>query len=174
MIAKWRDQWTAEAGADWAIAQRTDDKAIRRVWLRFIDLRDGEAEVAYWVAPQGRGRGTASHAVSILSSWLLDDLGLHRLQLGHSVQNHVSCRVATNAGLKLEGTSKSALLHADGCTTCIGTRRQSTDSVRFGEPTSTGSDWRIKPFVRDAPRVIEWWLCPRNHTGEPPKERGRW
>jgi RimJ/RimL family protein N-acetyltransferase len=114
MIERWRDRWTAETGADWAITQRSDDLAIGRVWLRFIDLHDGEAEVAYWVAPQARGRGAASSAVSALSSWLFDDLGLHRLQLGHSVHSQYSCRVATNSGLKLEGTRKSALLHADG------------------------------------------------------------
>ena len=114
MIARWWDRWRAETGADWAIADTSDDLAIGRVWLRTIDLRDGEAEVAYWVAPKARGRGLASRAVSALSTWLFEDLGLHRLQLGHSVHNKVSCRVATNVGMKLEGTRKSALLHADG------------------------------------------------------------
>lgn len=51
MIARWRDRWTAETGADWAIAETSDDLAIGRVWLRSIDLRDGDAEVAYWGRP---------------------------------------------------------------------------------------------------------------------------
>lgn len=114
VIMRWKDRWNTETGADWAISQGVDNLAIGRVWLRFVDLVDGEAEVAYWVAPQARGRGAASKATTSLSYWLLNDLGLHRLQLGHSVQNIASCRVAANAGFVFEGTRKSALLHADG------------------------------------------------------------
>jgi RimJ/RimL family protein N-acetyltransferase len=31
MIAGWRDRWNVETGADWAIAQTSDDLAIGRV-----------------------------------------------------------------------------------------------------------------------------------------------
>ena len=31
VIARWRDRWTAETGADWAIAQTSDEMAIGRV-----------------------------------------------------------------------------------------------------------------------------------------------
>jgi RimJ/RimL family protein N-acetyltransferase len=41
-------------------------------------------------------------------------LGLHRLELLHSVHNHASCHVAANAGFAIEGTLKGALEHPDG------------------------------------------------------------
>lgn len=114
LIVKWNDSWKNETGASWAIAGSSDDCAVGQVGLRVIDLVGGEAEVCYWVAPQARGVGTASLATGTLSEWLLEDLGLHRLELGHSIHNPASCRVATKAGYAPEGTMKSALLHSDG------------------------------------------------------------
>jgi RimJ/RimL family protein N-acetyltransferase len=114
LIVKWNDAWRNEAGAHWAIAMTADDLAIGRVGLRMIDLNGGEAEVSYWVASQARGVGVASLATGTLSEWLLEDLGLHRLELGHSVHNPASCHVASNAGFVAEGTLRSALLHSDG------------------------------------------------------------
>ncbi len=70
--------------------------------------------MSYWVSPQARGVGAASLATAALSDWLLKDLGLHRLELGHSVLNPASCRVALKAGYAPEGTMRSALLHSDG------------------------------------------------------------
>jgi RimJ/RimL family protein N-acetyltransferase len=114
LVVKWNDQWKHETGAHWAIARTSDDFAIGRVGLRVIDLAGGEAEISYWVAPQARGVGAASLATTTISEWLLGDLGLHRLELGHSVHNPASCHVAMNAGYPPEGTMKSALLHSDG------------------------------------------------------------
>lgn len=114
LIVKWNDAWKSETGAFWAIARTSDDFAIGQVGLRNIDLIGGEAELWYWVAPQARGIGAASMATGTLSTWLLEDLGLHRLELGHSVHNPKSCHVATKAGYAPEGTMKSALLHSDG------------------------------------------------------------
>ena len=79
-----------------------------------ISLDEGYGEVASWSMSTARGRGVASSAVAALASWSFDDLGLHRLELRHSVQNEASCRVATKLGFEMEGTMRSQLLHADG------------------------------------------------------------
>jgi [ribosomal protein S5]-alanine N-acetyltransferase len=114
LVAKWNRSWINETSAHWAITKTSDDVAIGRVGLRTLDLAAGEGEISYWVAPPARGCGIASLATSTLSEWLLRSLGLHRLEIGHSIHNAASCRVATNAGFVLECTMKSALLHADG------------------------------------------------------------
>ena len=56
----------------------------------------------------------ATSVVIGLSRWALNDLGLHRVELAHSVANPASCRVADKAGFRLEGAKHRALLHADG------------------------------------------------------------
>lgn len=84
------------------------------VGLATSDLAGGSAEVFYWLLPQGRGCGVMVDSVLRVSQWGMDELGLHRLWLTHSVGNAASCRVAQRAGFALEGTMRSALLHADG------------------------------------------------------------
>ncbi|HUR74883.1 MAG TPA: GNAT family N-acetyltransferase [Sporichthya sp.] len=111
-----RRGWVSESLAGWAVEvdDGIDWVLAGRVVLRFLDLHDGRVEVGYWVLPAARGRGVATRALSVLSSWALDELGLHRLELEHSVRNQASCRVAVRAGFELEGTRRAAQRHDDG------------------------------------------------------------
>ncbi|MEW1660152.1 GNAT family N-acetyltransferase [Streptomyces sp. NPDC093707] len=112
-IEAMHERWRAELSAIWAIA-RPGGEAVGLIGWGDIDLRNGGAEIVYRILPPARGGGIAVEAVERVGRWALDDLGLHRLRLCHSVANQASCRVATKAGYALEGTLRSALLHADG------------------------------------------------------------
>ncbi|MEU7151322.1 GNAT family N-acetyltransferase [Streptomyces sp. NPDC045456] len=113
-IARWHQRWHDEQAAIWAVAGTEDGPAVGLAGLADLDLGGGSAEFLYWLLPAGRGRGLAVSATVRISRWALEDLGLHRLRLTHSVANPASCRVAVRAGFRLEGTMRSALLHADG------------------------------------------------------------
>ncbi|MCW2505639.1 MAG: acetyltransferase [Actinomycetia bacterium] len=111
-IAECARNWSAETGASWAVTD--PGGALRgRVTVRGISLADGLGEVTYWVLAGARGSGVATAAVGAVSEWAFG-LGLHRLQLRHSVRNPASCRVAAKTGYALEGVLRSALRHADG------------------------------------------------------------
>ncbi|MFI0213423.1 GNAT family N-acetyltransferase [Streptomyces lydicus] len=112
-IERMRQRWQAELSAIWAIA-RPDSGAMGLIGWGDIDLKEGSAEIVYWLLPAARGGGVTAEATGRISRWALNDLGLHRLRLCHSVANPASCRVADKAGYSLEGTMRSALLHADG------------------------------------------------------------
>lgn len=113
-IDGWRKAWAEERDAHWAVADATTDAVVGRISLRLIVLADGQAEVAYWTMPSARGRGVAPRALTALSDWAFDELGLHRLELTHATANEASCRVALKTGFAPEGTKRSAVLHADG------------------------------------------------------------
>ncbi|MFI6090214.1 GNAT family N-acetyltransferase [Streptomyces sp. NPDC051218] len=113
-IDGWRNAWSDERDAHWAIADATTDTVVGRISLRLIVLADGQAEVAYWTMPSARGRGIAPRALTTLSDWAFDEIGLHRLELTHATANEASCRVALKTGFAPEGTKRSAVLHADG------------------------------------------------------------
>lgn len=113
-IEDWLEDWTEERTAQWAVVDPDTDRLLGRVALREIRLGEGTAEVAYWTASEARGRGVAVRATTALTRWALDDIGFHRLELLHAVRNEASCRVATKTGFALEGTKRSAVLHADG------------------------------------------------------------
>ncbi|OIK04124.1 GNAT family N-acetyltransferase [Streptomyces monashensis] len=112
-IERMHARWRAETFAVWAVAAPGGPAVGLCAWGD-IDLRAGSAEIVYWLLPEARGGGIAAEATRRVSEWALDDLGLHRLRLCHSVANPASCRVAEKAGYTYEGTLRSALLHADG------------------------------------------------------------
>jgi RimJ/RimL family protein N-acetyltransferase len=114
LIAGWNRGWGDETTACWAVLAGDRAEVAGRVAIRDVDLQLGHGDVGYWVLPAARGSGIAVRAVREASRWALAELGLHRLDLGHSVANTASCRVAEKAGFRLEGTLRSALLHADG------------------------------------------------------------
>src|SRR5665647_312441 len=76
--------------------------------------KEGLAEVSYWVLPAARGHRVATRALRTLSTWVFDELNLHRVELAHSTLNPASCHVAENAGYTLEGVKRSESLHTDG------------------------------------------------------------
>jgi ribosomal-protein-alanine N-acetyltransferase len=53
--------------------------------------------------PEARGKGLATRAVRLISSWALHDLGLTRVGLLTEPSNLVSQRVAERAGFQREG-----------------------------------------------------------------------
>ncbi|MFF2515937.1 GNAT family N-acetyltransferase [Streptomyces sp. NPDC058086] len=113
-IARWKQRWHSEEAAIWAVAPEDDDKPVGLIGLADLDLRGGSGEFVYWLLPAGRGRGAMVNATLAISQWAFESLGLHRLRITHSVANTASCRAAAKAGFALEGTMRSALLHADG------------------------------------------------------------
>ncbi|MEU6890184.1 GNAT family N-acetyltransferase [Streptomyces sp. NPDC046557] len=113
-IARWREGWQAEVVAIWAVCGAGGGRPVGLIGLGDVDLRGGGAEFLYWLLPAGRGHGVMVDATIRISRWAVDELGLHRLRITHSVANPASCRVATRAGFPLEGVMRSALLHADG------------------------------------------------------------
>jgi RimJ/RimL family protein N-acetyltransferase len=72
-----------------------------------IDLEAREGEIGYLVAPAARGRGVARRAVSLLTAWGFDEIGLVRLELRIDVANGPSERVAEGAGYRLDGIMRS-------------------------------------------------------------------
>ena len=83
---------------------------------------EGRAAVGYWVAPEARGRGGASHAVRLVARWAFDELGFARLEITCGPENVASQRVAERCGFVREGVLRSHVERK-------GERR---DSVVFG------------------------------------------
>ena len=111
--ARGRNDWDG-THASWLVADPHTDDVLGAVSLFKIDLDQGDAEVGYWVAPWGRGRGVASCAVRAAATYGFGQLVLRRLHLFHAVENAASCGVARKAGFLLEGTLRESYRYADG------------------------------------------------------------
>ena len=85
-----------------AVGDQASGRPRGSIGLRMV--AEGVAQTGYWVAPEARGRGVASAALELLSSWALPALDLVRLQLYTDVENPASMRVAERVGFTREGT----------------------------------------------------------------------
>jgi RimJ/RimL family protein N-acetyltransferase len=93
-----------------ALVEPHDDSALLGGGsLNSVDLEQGRAAIGYWLAPQARGRGVATHAVRLLCRWAFEDLRLARLELTCGPDNHASQRVAERCGFTREGVLRSHL-----------------------------------------------------------------
>lgn len=77
--------------------------------------------VSYRTVEGARGGGVAAAGVRALARWAFDDLGLHRLELGHRTNNPASCKVAERAGFAVEGLERGSSATATSGTTWSGT-----------------------------------------------------
>ncbi|MFI5756153.1 GNAT family N-acetyltransferase [Streptomyces sp. NPDC051569] len=89
-----------------------EETVLGHVGLRLIDFRMRSADVGYWVLPEARGRGVARRALELCTRWAFDEVGLHRIQLGHALGHEISCRVAERCGYRAEGTLRDGMFAA--------------------------------------------------------------
>jgi [ribosomal protein S5]-alanine N-acetyltransferase len=111
-IDSWPGRWNQESGAGWAIESASG--LLGQVSIRRLNTMDGLGEMSYWVIRAARGRGVATRALRAVTAWVFEQDVLHRIELTHSTANPASCRVAENAGYRLEGTKRREGLHTDG------------------------------------------------------------
>lgn len=84
-----------------------DDVVLGGGSLYDIDPGQGRAAVGYWLAPEARGRGVATHAVRLIARWAFEDMDVARLELTCGPDNDASQRVAERCGFTREGVLRS-------------------------------------------------------------------
>lgn len=94
------DDHASGSGYNWAI--ETDGDVVGSVSVAIADADRGTGWVSYWMLPSVRGRGHASAGLRLLADWCFRELGLARLELKHLINNPESCRVALQAGFRVE------------------------------------------------------------------------
>lgn len=95
---------------NWAVVE--EGVAVGNVGASAIDFRHESAWMYYWLAAAARGKGYATAGLLAASNWAFRN-GLHRLELGHRINNPASCRVATAAGYQPEGIEREKLRYCD-------------------------------------------------------------
>jgi len=80
-----------------------------------IEIRTGApADVGYWLAPEGRGRGAMTRALRLLTRYAFEERELTRVELFALLENVRSQAVAERAGFRLEGTVPGRIESRDG------------------------------------------------------------
>ncbi|UGY92011.1 GNAT family N-acetyltransferase [Streptomyces gobiensis] len=116
-LASRGEKWESGESASWAITDPADGgRILGNAEVGAIDYGFRTARITYWLLPEARGRGAATHALLAITRWAFATLRLHRLELGHAAANDASCRVAQRGGYPAEGLLRGAMVSADGVT----------------------------------------------------------
>jgi RimJ/RimL family protein N-acetyltransferase len=117
-VGRYVQGWKDGSCAGFAI-EDVDGRFLGFCSLVSIDAPGLQAEVGYITAPAARGRGVASRALSLITDWALDTVGLLRLELRIDATNEPWKRVAARCGYEREGCLRSLHfkrgLRADVC-----------------------------------------------------------
>jgi ribosomal-protein-alanine N-acetyltransferase len=71
------------------------------------------AVIGYWVSPEVAGRGVAPTAVALVTDYLMNQVGLHRVEIDVRPENTASLRVIEKLGFRYEGI-KQRYIHING------------------------------------------------------------
>lgn len=110
------DAWRFLAGEvvdldDPVLAIEIDGQACGGIAVRpGRDEHSGSGELGYWLGRRHWGHGVMTRVVAVFAPWVMDELGLHRLQANVMDINPASARVLLKNGFQEEGTLRSAVL----------------------------------------------------------------
>lgn len=71
------------------------------------------ANIGYWISPDVAGKGITPTAVALVTDYMFNAIGIHRIQIDIRPENDASLRVVEKLGFRFEGT-KLAYIHING------------------------------------------------------------
>jgi RimJ/RimL family protein N-acetyltransferase len=106
-LGNYEDAWLDGTRAGFAVRAQETAAVIGFAGIVDLHLEERQGEIGYALQPAARGYGAATRAVSLLTRWGLEDLGLERVELLIDVRNTPSERVAERCGYRLDGVLRS-------------------------------------------------------------------
>ena len=92
----------AGAALKMKIAGADEDRLLGAIALMRFDWETRSAELGYWLAAFARGRGVATRAIGLLTSWALAEHRLRRIDAIPDLDNDASRRVLERCGFVFE------------------------------------------------------------------------
>jgi RimJ/RimL family protein N-acetyltransferase len=106
--------WRSGRDATFVIVDRATGALLGAIGLHEIDDAAGTAQVGYWVDAAARRRGVATRALSLVTGWARDELGLRRVVALVFTDNPWSRRVVERVGFVLEAGPPTEVGHQLG------------------------------------------------------------
>ena len=89
----------------WAIEDQATNEPVGVISIHTIDLNTGDADTGYWIAPWGRRRGAAVHALYLVEQFALTLPTIKFLSAHIAETNAASRATASRAGFINMGSS---------------------------------------------------------------------
>lgn len=92
------------------IKEKTTNKMVGLVYLKELDWDKKQGELAYCIGYEFEGKGIATTAVTIISDYAFEDVGLKTLQIIAHKRNIASIKVAENCNFAWIKTLKKGFI----------------------------------------------------------------
>lgn len=113
-IGRQRTRPADGTGIPLAIAENASGRAVGWIGANRPDPTHRRADIGYWLLGAARGRGLAGRAGGLFVPWLMDALGLVRLEAVIAPENHASQRVVERLGFTLEALLRAYMVFPEG------------------------------------------------------------
>ena len=97
----------------WVIEHQETNEPVGVVSIHTIDIDAGDADVGYWIAPWGRRRGAAVHALHLVEQFALTIPTIKFLSAHIAETNAASRATASRAGFDNAGSSAESCPDGD-------------------------------------------------------------
>jgi [ribosomal protein S5]-alanine N-acetyltransferase len=104
----WIGTHQAEFDEDRSVNFAIDDGRLNGA-IGLMNIRDGIAEIGYWIGVPFWGRGYASEAARAVVRYGFEERGFHRIFAQHFTRNPASGRVLQKVGMTYEGLLRGHL-----------------------------------------------------------------
>ena len=93
----------ADAGINWAITLRGDERLIGKCGYNEWRKAHRRGDISYILSPEHRGKGIVSEALGAMLDYGFDHMNLHSVEAGVTPGNDASTRMLQRLGFRLEG-----------------------------------------------------------------------
>ncbi|NJD03804.1 MAG: GNAT family N-acetyltransferase [Ruminiclostridium sp.] len=99
---------------NWAIVSKNRNEVIGSIFVKSLFPEHKCCEIGYYLCEDFWGKGLMTEAVVVVVKFLFNEVGVHRVQAFHDIQNIASERVLQKSGFRLEGTMRHNRIRKDG------------------------------------------------------------
>jgi ribosomal-protein-serine acetyltransferase len=111
IVAQWNLEMQIKTALHLCIL--ADKKLVGLISTHQIDWINRKVGFGYWIRSSERGKGFATKAAAMLTSYLFESLGLNRVEVQASTMNAASNAVIRKLGYTQEGILRQAMLIGD-------------------------------------------------------------
>ena len=98
VLVRNEERWAA--GSPTLSICELDGTCVGLVWMNVRETDRSTGSIGYWLLRRARGRGLATSAVRLLSTWTVRELGITNLRIVVAPDNERSQRLAERSGFR--------------------------------------------------------------------------
>ena len=111
LLAMWEAEYVNPQYYHWAMWHKESHTLIGSISVVSINEETESAMIGYCMSPKFWNQGIMTETVKAVNTFLLKEVGFHRVEAYHHVKNPASGKVMAKSGMIFEGVRRGAVKH---------------------------------------------------------------